>query len=80
MSSSDRYKREIMKDLAAGNKEILEPNGNDATNRCAHDWQGFVTGNIENCDRGFCATQSKLGKFTVIKPAGLKQLAVETQR
>lgn len=30
MSSSDRYKREIMKDLAAGNKEILEPDGSDA--------------------------------------------------
>ena len=30
MSSSDKYKREIMKDLASGNKEILEPNGNDA--------------------------------------------------
>ncbi len=30
MSSSDKYKREIMKDLAAGNKEVLEPNGNDS--------------------------------------------------
>ena len=30
MSSSDKYKREIMKDLAGGNKEILEPNGNDS--------------------------------------------------
>ncbi len=30
MTSSDKYKREIMKDLAAGNKEILEPDGNDA--------------------------------------------------
>ena len=30
MSSSDKYKSEIMKDLASGNKEILEPNGNDA--------------------------------------------------
>ena len=30
MSSSDKYKREIMKDLAKGNKEILEPNGNDS--------------------------------------------------
>lgn len=30
MTSSDQYKREIMKDLAAGNKEILEPNGNDS--------------------------------------------------
>ena len=30
MTSSNQYKREIMKDLAKGNKEILEPNGNDA--------------------------------------------------
>ena len=30
MSSSDKYKREIKKDLAAGNKEILEPSGNDS--------------------------------------------------
>ncbi|MGB3668787.1 MAG: hypothetical protein WA783_14340 [Phormidesmis sp.] len=30
MTSSNKYKREIMKDLAAGNKEILEPDGNDA--------------------------------------------------
>ncbi len=30
MSTSDQYKREIMKDLAGGNKEILDPNGNDA--------------------------------------------------
>ena len=30
MASSDKYKREIMKDLAKGNKEILEPNGNDS--------------------------------------------------
>ena len=30
MSTSDQYKREIMKDLAGGNKEILEPNGDDA--------------------------------------------------
>ncbi len=29
-TSSDKYKREIMKDLADGNKEILEPNGNDS--------------------------------------------------
>ncbi|EDX85883.1 hypothetical protein S7335_3586 [Synechococcus sp. PCC 7335] len=29
-TSSDKYKREIMKDLAGGNKEILEPNGDDA--------------------------------------------------
>lgn len=28
MPSSDKYKREIMKDLASGNKEVLDDNGN----------------------------------------------------
>lgn len=30
MTSSNKYKREIMKDLAAGNKDVLEPNGDDS--------------------------------------------------
>ena len=42
MSSSDKYKREIMKDLAAGNKEILEPNGNDAIGEKYNSFDDFA--------------------------------------
>lgn len=42
MSTSDKYKREIMKDLAAGNKEILEPNGNDAIGEKYNSFDDFA--------------------------------------
>jgi hypothetical protein len=42
MSTSDQYKREIMKDLASGNKEILEPNGNDAIGEKYNSFDDFA--------------------------------------
>ncbi|KPQ32578.1 MAG: Protein of unknown function (DUF1700) [Phormidesmis priestleyi Ana] len=42
MSSSDKYKREIMQDLAAGNKEILDPNGNDALSQKYNSFDDFA--------------------------------------
>ncbi len=42
MSSSDKYKGEIMKDLASGNKEILEPNGNDALGEKYNSFDDFA--------------------------------------
>lgn len=42
MSTSDKYKREIMKDLAGGNKEILEPNGNDALGEKYNSFDDFA--------------------------------------
>jgi len=42
MTSSNKYKSEIMKDLAAGNKEILEPNGNDALGEKYNSFDDFA--------------------------------------
>ena len=53
MSSSDQYKREIMKDLAAGNKEILEPNGNDALGEKYNSFDDFADRSSRDERHGF---------------------------
>ncbi|MEL7360140.1 MAG: hypothetical protein AAFN40_26860, partial [Cyanobacteria bacterium J06560_6] len=53
MSSSDKYKREIMKDLAAGNKEILEPNGDDAIGEKYNSFDDFADRSSRDERHGF---------------------------
>jgi hypothetical protein len=80
MSTSDQYKREIMKDLASGNKEILEPNGNDAIGEKYNSFDDFADRSSRDERHGLIKRDDVARDFFKhLKTRGLDEKQLEKQ-